>query len=582
MRTVSFYSLSRVLQDRLTGSISEGFPPRPLAVVPGGPRSERVWLGVMGGGLLGVLVLYLVGYGSLGSGLSRHGPIALGLYVGFIATAVFGFVKSRRHLTEVKSLPIPRGIYLFPACVIDATSADLVVFATTEGQATGTAGGVSLAFPGKTFAFTQASGTQASGNLAEQLVVAQRETAEAVAQNDSAKLSTLDPLHEPRFSSPVGPRAPYKFSLPAWQKLGWAIALGVGLAFGLSLFFMRNATSDALLYSRAKKADTEDAYRAYLVHGKTHVREVELTLLPRAALKAASAKGSVEAVRAFRADFPKTDIEDEYAEALRAAMTAELGRAKATGKLGALRAFEKKYPDHGLGKDLAAAVHEVYTKELARVIAASPPAERAEIEPLYTQLFAALEKLGPTVEIRFRRKPAPKLTSADKAIVKTATWNGVVSYVSKYFDAAHHKVREDVVAKELTEKLVPLFDPELVTIVPSAAEPDTGKGDEPFPKVKVPTLFFVHGADWSGHTYTSRKPHVTMVGLNFSFDAVFVLPEDKRAYKTKLDLWKGITVPQLREPGDGPLEERLYEGMAKSAYGAFEKKLLDAFVVSGG
>lgn len=582
MRTVSFYSLSRVLQDRLTGSISEGFPPRPLAVVPGGPRSERVWLGVMGGGLLGVLVLYLVGYGSLGSGLSRHGPVALGLYVGFIATAVFGFVKSRRHLTEVKSLPIPRGIYLFPACVIDATSADLVVFATTEGQATGTAGGVSLAFPGKTFAFTQASGTQASGNLAEQLVVAQRETAEAVAQNDSAKLSTLDPLHEPRFSSPVGPRAPYKFSLPAWQKLGWAIALGVGLAFGLSLFFMRNATSDALLYSRAKKADTEEAYRAYLVHGKTHVREVELTLLPRAALKAASAKGSVEAVRAFRADFPKTDIEDEYAEALRAAMTAELGRAKATGKLGALRAFEKKYPDHGLGKDLAAAVHEVYTKELARVIAASPPAERAEIEPLYTQLFAALEKLGPTVEIRFRRKPAPKLTSADKAIVKTATWNGVVSYVSKYFDAAHHKVREDVVAKELTEKLVPLFDPELVTIVPSAAEPDTGKGDEPFPKVKVPTLFFVHGADWSGHTYTSRKPHVTMVGLNFSFDAVFVLPEDKRAYKTKLDLWKGITVPQLREPGEGPLEERLYEGMAKSAYGAFEKKLLDAFVVSGG
>ena len=109
------------------------------------------------------------------------------------------------------------------------------------------------------------------------------------------------------------------------------------------------------------------------------------------------------------------------------------------------------------------------------------------------------------------------------------------------------------------------------------AEPDAGKADDPFPKVTAPTLFLVHGADWSGHTYTSRKPRVTIVGLNFGFDAVLVLPQDRRTFKTKHDVWKGVTVPQLRETGDGPLEERVYGQMADSAYDAFAKKVVGAF-----
>ncbi len=573
MQPVSFYTLSRVLQDRLTGSISGGFTPVPLARIPGGPKRDAAWLGLMGAALFGLLVLYLVGYGSLGTALSQHGFVAFGLYVVLVATAVFAFIASRKHLAEVKSFPLPRGVYLFPACVIDAQSSALRVFASSEAQVTGQGPTVTLKFPGAEFVFTSEG-----LDLAALVAGGQQSSAAALAANDSAKLTELDPMHEPRFSSPVGPRAPYTYTVAPWQKLGWAVALGVGLVFGSSVFFMRNATSEALLYSHAKAANTQDAYRAYLKYGKTHAREVSRSLLPRAALKDASAQGSIEAVRAFREAFPETDIESEYDEALRSAMTAELERAKAKGKLGALKAFAKKYPDHGLAKDLAAAIHAVYEKELVRVVANVPDARRAEVEPALGQLFAALEKGGPSFEVRFRRRPGPKLAGADKAIMKTITYNGPVSLISRYFDPAHAKAREETLSKAIGEKLASAFDPELVVVAPSSADADSGKAEEPFPKVTVPTLFVVHGGDWSGHTYTSRKPRVTIVGLNFSFEAVLVLPADKRTLKTKHDVFKGVTVPQLHDTGEGALEERVYGHMADSAYDAFTKKVVGAFV----
>ncbi|MFO0643194.1 MAG: hypothetical protein U0183_28475 [Polyangiaceae bacterium] len=573
MRTVSFYSLSRVLQDRLTGSISEGFVPVPLARSPGGPKKDTLWLGVMGGAIVLLLGLFFVGFGSLGSSLSQHGVVALCLYVALIAVAVLAFIASRRHVTEVKCFPLPRGVYLFPACIVDATSAELRIVPTAEATLSGSGPRVTLAAAGKSYTFEAAAGEDLARLVAEGVQNARV----ALAENDSAKLAQLDPMHEPRFSSPVGPRAPYAEVLPAWQKLGWAVALGVGLVFGVTTYFMRNATSEGLLYSRAKAAGTEAAYRSYLLHGKTHAREVSRVLLPRAALRTASAAGTVEAIFAFKAAYPDTDITDEVDAALHSAMLAELERAKAKGTLGALQGFATSYPQHGLQKELAAAVHAVYEKELARVLANVPEASRGEMSPVLTQLFAALEKGGPSLEVRFRRRPGPKLASADKAIMKTITYNGPVSLISKYFDGPHHKAREEMLTKAVGEKLAEGFDKELVHVVQSAAEPDAGKAEDPFPKVTAPTLFLVHGADWSGHTYTSRKPRVTIVGLNFGFDAVLVLPQDRRTFKTKHDVWKGVTVPQLRETGDGPLEERVYGQMADSAYDAFAKKVVGAF-----
>lgn len=576
MRSVSFYSLSRVLQDRLKGSISDGFTPLPLARISGGPKKDALWLGVMGASILGVLLVFVVGYGSLSTGLSQHGPVAFALYVALLATAVFAFIASRKHLTEVKNFPIPRGVYLFPACVIDARSAELRVYPTAEAQVSGQGPTVTLKLAGATHTFTSPEGY----NLPELVATGQSDSAAALASNDSAKLTELDPMHEPRFSSPVGPGAPHVSVIPSWQKLGWAVGLGVGLVFSGAVFFMRNATSEGLLYSRAKAANTVEAYRSYLKYGKTHSREVARTLLPRAALKSASSVGTVESIRAFREAFPETDIENEYDEALHAAMTAELERAKAKGNLGALKEFSTKYPDHGLAKDLAAAVHAVYERELQRVVANVPDARRTEMEPVLTQLFAALEKGGPAVEVRYRRRPAPKLAGADKSIMKTITYNGPVALISRYFDVAHHKTRESALGKLMSEKLGSAFDPELVRVTESAAEADSGKAEDPFPKVTVPTLFLVHGGDWSGHTYTSRKPRVTIVGINFAFDAVLVLPADKRTFKTKHEIFKGVTVPQLqlRETGEGSIEERIYGQMSESAYDGFSKKVLGAFV----
>jgi hypothetical protein len=201
MRTVSFYSLSRVLQDRLTGSISEGFVPVPLARSPGGPKKDTLWLGVMGGAIVLLLALFFVGFGSLGSSLSQHGVVALCLYVALIAVAVLAFIASRRHVTEVKCFPLPRGVYLFPACIVDATSAELRIVPTAEATLSGSGPRVTLTAAGKSYTFEAAAGEDLARLVAEGVQNARV----ALAENDSAKLAQLDPMHEPRFSSPVGP-----------------------------------------------------------------------------------------------------------------------------------------------------------------------------------------------------------------------------------------------------------------------------------------------------------------------------------------------------------------------------------------
>jgi len=577
MRTVSFYSLPRTLQDRLRGAIVDGLAPAPLARQAGGPRRERLGFAITGGALLAVVVLFLVGYGSLTSSLSRHGLVALALFVALPAAAVFAYVEARKHLSTVASFPVPRGVYLFPSCVIDATTAELRVYPLVEGQLSGAGSAVTAAFPGRSFTF--AADATSPADLAGAAREAQSSLSAALAANDQDRLTELDPLLEPRFSSPVGPGAAFQLRIPAWERLGWAIGLGVGVVFGGTTFVMRNATSDALRFSRARRDDTAASYRSYLLYGTTHAREVERTLLPRAALREASARSTVEAIREFRATFPDTDIEPEVDEALHVAMLAELERAKAVGKLSALTAFAAAYPDHGLAKELGAAKHAIYMKERARITAALPASARAQTEPAITELLAAVERLGPTVEVRFRRRPGGRFGLADKTIAKTPTWNGPISYLTRYFDAAHHKAREEELAKALVAGLASLFDPELVTVVASAAEPDTTRFEDPLPSVTVPTLFVLHGADWSGHTYTSRKPRVTIMGLNFHFEGALVLPPGARKYDVKDKVWKGVTVPQIHASGSEPgIEERLYGDMARGAYEAFQKRLLADFL----
>lgn len=577
MRTVSFYTLPRTLQDRLRGAIVEGLAPAPLARRAGGPRRERIGFGAAGLALLGVLLLFIAGYGSLTSSLSRHGFAALALYVALPAAAVFAYVAARRHLSVVASFPVPRGVYLFPACVVDATTADLRVYPLTEGQLSGAGPLVTASFPGQRFTFS--ADAKGPPDLAGASLAAQSVLSAALAANDQDRLAELDPLLEPRFSSPVGPGAAYRLRVPSWERFGWAIGLGVGVVFGGTTFFMRNATSDALRFSRARRDDTSASYRSYLLYGTTHAREVERTLLPRAALREASARSTVEAIREFRTAFSDTDIEPEVEQALHAAMLAELERAKTVGKLSALTAFAKAYPDHGLAKELGAAKHAIYMKERARITAALPAAARAQTEPAVVELLAAVERLGPTVEVRFRRRPGGRFGLADKTIAKTPTWNGPVSYLTRYFDAAHHKAREEALAKGLVAGLTSLFDPELVTVVASAAEPDTARFEDPLPAVTVPTLFVLHGADWSGHTYTSRKPRATIMGLTFHFEGALVLPSGARKYAAKDKVWKGITIPQIQASGTEPgIEERLYGDMSGEAYGAFQKRLLSDFL----
>ena len=56
----------------------------------------------------------------------------------------------------------------------------------------------------------------------------------AQATEDAKELVAVDPLHNPRFSSPVGPRDAYEMRRPPWGKLGAAVAGGVAIVIGPS------------------------------------------------------------------------------------------------------------------------------------------------------------------------------------------------------------------------------------------------------------------------------------------------------------------------------------------------------------
>jgi hypothetical protein len=99
--------------------------------------------------------------------------------------------------------------------------------------------------------------------------------------------------------------------------------------------------------------------------------------------------------------------------------------------------------------------------------------------------------------------------------------------------------------------------------------------------VKVPTLFITHTAEWSGHQYPVNRPRGVYVGINFPFEAVFVVPGDPKPFKFRVDVTKQPNLGKLREeepmPQPGQAEEGVYEAMAADAFEQLTTKLLALF-----
>ena len=577
MKAVDFYKLPRAIQDRFVGSVMSGFPPAPLLATKGGTPTKLVWLGLSLACFVAIVILTRVGYGSLDSSLALHSGKLLVLYGALVFGLAFGLIQAFARVVRERALPYAAGVYLFPACLIDARNDQFKVFLTQDLTSVDVVGGaVRIAFSGAQFMFACVDPAQAPGIVAE--VQSARDRAmHAKATEDPKELVAVDPLHNPRFSSPVGPRDPHEMRLPPWKKLGWVAALAVAAIIAPTLWASRNSGSDKTMYARATQADDTTAYRAYLARGLKFKEQVTNILLPRAELRDAVRIGTVEALLRYKTDHPATKIGAEVTVSIRAAMLSELEKAKAVGTLAALDEFAKHYPEHGVDAELHEAIHAVYLRELDtyKKHAPNPPKDKAVV-PFVERLFAWAEKHGPKVEIRFRRKKSDSMGRADQYVAKTPSFMGEVSYPSRQFDEKRSTRREGVLGKVLATRFDAGLSPELFDVLMGAPVPVEA---EALPDVKVPTLFIAHAAEWSGHSYVSTKPRGSYVGIMFPFEAVFMIPGDAKPIKLKADLLKQAALGILKDEDllPGPAEERVYDAMATDAFDAFGNKVLGLF-----
>lgn len=555
-----FYKLPRVVQDRFVSATGSVFSPVPIAVRYGGPKTGIVWLGATLAGVIVVLATFLVGFGSLDSGLAIHGAAAILAYLaGFFAMAM-GVLVYLAYAFREKKLPFRAGVYVFPACLIDARTKSLRVFPL--GDATNIAaipGGARIVFPRGAF------DVDADPAAMERLNAARVEAPQALGRGDPNELVTLDPLYNPRFSSPVGPRDPYTLALPIWAKLPYVIAGVFGLVLAPTIWALRNFVSDGKMYKAAVAADSVASYNAYLARASRYKDEISTVALPRAELKVAEAKGTPEALIEYQASHPGSKIQGEVDVAMRAAMLATLEKAKADGTLASLHAFAKKYPNHKIEPELKAAIHAVFTRELEAYKAKAPAKDKAVV-PFVERLFAWAEKKGGKVEVRFRRKPVKSLFRADEFLQKTPTYNGEISHPSKYFDAKHQSAREAQVGAQIVERFDKGISEELFEYALGAEVVD----DAP---VTVPTLRITYLPEWSTHTYVSKNPRGSFVGIIFQFEVEFLIPGDAAIFKWKNDIFKGAALGVLKENEPIGQEEKVYEAMAQEAYKTFLTRL---------
>lgn len=132
MKAVDFYKLPRAIQDRFVGSVMSGFPPAPILVVKGGTSQKLMWLALSAASFVVLLVVTRLGYGDLESILSLHSGKVLPVYLLLVFGFAFGLVQAFARVVRERALPYTAGVYLFPACLIDARDDQFKVHETRD------------------------------------------------------------------------------------------------------------------------------------------------------------------------------------------------------------------------------------------------------------------------------------------------------------------------------------------------------------------------------------------------------------------------------------------------------------------
>jgi hypothetical protein len=568
---VDFHALARPAQDRFVDAVKGSDVPRPILSVPGGPKTSWMWLALslVAGSVL--FVLPRLGFGDLSSPMSVQGVPTVAAYAVLAALVLLGIAQAATQWARTAALPFTAGVYAFPSCVIDARRHLLQVHPIAEltsVEGPDASNGFTLVFPDARYVFQ--ARTRAEAEEAARALTSAREMGP-----ESVRRVESDPLQEPKFISPLAPQEPITLYSPFWISGRFVLAVALGAAVGFGIWRLRNVASDDRMFARANELHDVDGYRAYLAHGKRHGAEVSSVLLPRAELRIAESAGSVEAIERYIQAHPGSAIQKEVEAALHQAMLDELERAKKPGTLASIAGFVKNHPDHHLDAEIEAAKHAVYRAALARYQGGAGTDKEAIA--FVGRLIAWAEAKGPSVQVQFRRKPSTTLVRADKAVEKNPSFNGEVSYPTRYFDAVHAAPGEAALAKTLLDRLGAAFPAEILTFASGPLIEDTS---DALPAVTVPTLVVAHSVDWQGVAYVSRTPHGIFVGITFVFELALVIPNDPKPLRFKHTVVRPVPLDVLSDlskgaPAGSSVEEKAYQSMSQEAFAEVGARFLD-------
>jgi hypothetical protein len=574
-KRVDFYRLPRPVQDRFAAATRRAAPPAPLLFEPA--ARNRVWAYLGASLVLGAIAVALLGsgWGNVASPLAIHGVKALAVDVVLVGAAVYCMVHAVAMLRAMEAMPYRPGVYLFPACVVDAHTAELLVWPVGDSEAVERV----AAPPGLALKMRDGSRVVVGGSSgaeverAEAALAARRgELAQAMAEENPHMLAELDPLHDSALSNPIGPSERMKVSTPVWVRLDWALSIGAAVVIGLGLAEIRNSMSDEAMFRVLATSGTVAQLQQYLAQRGKHSAEVSDVLLPRAQLRDAEAQGTMEAVKAFAVAHPSSKIAPEIDAALRRAMLAGLEGAKAAGTVTALDDFAKAYPDHLVDRELKAARHALYAKALAAWSAKAQvdPATRAFME----KLLAYAEKNGPATEVRFRFRPSKSIDDADKSVIRSGPhYPGPDALPSRYVNADALRPREERVGQSIAKALADAFPADVLTVTsgPPLAP------DAPLPS--VPAIVVDYSPEWSRANVACTRPPTVFAGFIFTFDTSFNLPDGTPPLKVSTRAWRGAELWKIK-PGDmsrEDYEKAVYDSMIDGAFDTLDKKLNDAF-----
>ncbi len=569
-----FYSLSRPVQERLLDSFHARYAPLPILVKHGGRRTALGWLALsIAGGVL-TLLLWTLGFGNAGSFFSLHpAPFAV-IFAIALGALVTGLICAVAHVLYVQSLPFPPGIYLFPACLVDARGHRLEVHSLTELSQVSAAGS-NVALQIGTARFVLPVSDVALTNEAVSRI---QTAAQQLSQADDKQIFELDPLAEPSVLSPLAPQQPLKLKRPIWARLRFAIGGGLGLLMGVGLFSVRNGMSDEQMFAQARVKDDVAAYTAYLARGQAHRDVVEKELLPRAKLRLAIAEGGVDAIDSFMSDNKGTKIQNEIDIARRNALIAEFEKVRKVGTLAALLDYAARRPDHGMGKPFEQARHALYLTEVQRYTKRAPA--ESELPSIVQKLITHSEKAGAkkqgdkflsaAVSLHFNRLKSQTLHRADQAVSKNPMFNGVSSLPTRYFTDEKLNVHTARTGKDLSARLSAGFNPEILRF--EAGENWVGPEEDVAP-AKSPRIVVHYRVEWSGGANASKVPRGVFIGLYVFFRARIELPGEDPVVLSKYTAGQNVPVEKIAKfSGSDPAgtaETEIYTGMLEAAFDEF-------------